>query len=181
MHSFTAAKDSEHARFVTAFDYASDQLVHRLQLQSFLFLYHNKDFTTACKTVHRFVDSIIARALAGREENDSKATADGKEQRQQTFLDGLLSSMTDPQRLRSELLNVLMAGRDTTAGLLSHVFYILARRKHVWVKLVAEVEELNGKAPTYEQLKNMTYLRCILNESESARLHQRARIQNIIH
>ncbi len=124
MHSFTAAKDSEKARFVTAFDYASGQLVRRLQLQSFLFLYHNKDFTTACNTVHNFVDSIIARALADRGENDSKPTEDGQEKRQHTFLDGLLSSMTDPHRLRSELLNVLQAGRDTTASLLSHVFYI---------------------------------------------------------
>lgn len=52
MQSFTAAEDSEQARFVVAFDYASGQLIRRLQLGSFLFLYYNKDFNKACKTVH---------------------------------------------------------------------------------------------------------------------------------
>lgn len=91
---------------------------------------------------------------------------------QYNFLEGLLDSMTNPQRLRSELLNILQAGRDTTSGLLSHVFCMLARRTDVWAKLEAEVEELNGRPPTYEQLRSMTYLRYVLNESKSARLHQ---------
>ena len=63
VHSFTAASDSPQTRFVTAFDYASGQLLRRLQLGSFLILYHDKEFKNACKTVHSFVDSIIAKAI----------------------------------------------------------------------------------------------------------------------
>ncbi|CAD6593500.1 MAG: hypothetical protein ASARMPRED_007579 [Alectoria sarmentosa] len=165
VHSFIAAADSEQARFVAAFDYASGQILRRLQFGSFLFLYFNRDFNKACKTVHNFVDSFISRALADREKNNLKLSEESEGKTQTNFLEGLLKSMTNPQRLRSELLNVLVAGRDTTAGLLSHVFYILARRPDVWAKLEAEVEELNGRAPTYEQLRNMTYLRYVLNET----------------
>lgn len=168
MHSFTAAEDSEQARFVAAFDYATGQSRRRLQFGPFLFLYFNRDFNKACKTVHSFVDSIIAKALADREKGDLKVSDGSKGKSQHNFLEGLVNSMTDPQRLRSELLNILLAGRDTTAALLSHVFYTLARRTDVWAKLEAEVEELNGRAPTYERLKNMTYLRYILNESKPA-------------
>lgn len=165
VHSFTAAEDSEQARFVAAFDYAGGQVLPRLQLGSFLFLYYNRDFTKACKTVHNFVEGIIAGALADRQEGDFKTREEGGEKTQDNFLERLLSSMTDPLRLRSELLNILQAGRDTTAGLLGHVFWILARREDVWARLVAEVEGLNGRVPTYEELRGLTYLRCILNET----------------
>lgn len=173
MHSFTAAEDSEQARFVAAFDYASGQILRRAKLGSLRFLYFNKDFNRACKTVHKFVDSIIAKALTIGEKDDLKVGKKSGGKSHYNFMEGLLNSMTNPQRLRSELLNILLAGRDTTAGLLSHVFYILARRKDVWAKLEAEIRQLNGRAPSYEQLRSMVYLRCILNESESSRHYQR--------
>ena len=77
-----------------------------------------------------------------------------------------MESVTDPQRLRSETLNVMQAGRDTTASLLATVFYLLARHPEVWAKLDAEIGELNGKPPTYEELKKLTYLRYVMNESK---------------
>lgn len=182
MHSFTAAENSSQTRFVAAFDYASGQLLRRLQLGSFLFLYHDKDFKKACKTVHSFIDSIITKAMIDREKSAMKMDEKNEGKRSHhNFLEGLLNSTSNPKRLRSELLNILQAGRDTTAGLLGHVFYILARRKDVWVKLEAEVEQLHGRFPTYEQLKNMTYLRCILNESELSRHYQGAQIKDNFH
>ena len=167
MHSFTAVEDSSQTRFVAAFDYASGQLLRRLQLGFFLFLYHDKDFKKACRTVHGFVDGIIAKAMTDKSAIGKKdeRNEEGKKSHH-NFLEGLLNSTSNPKRLRSELLNILQAGRDTTAGLLGHVFYILARRKDVWAKLEAEVEQLHGRVPTYEELRSMGYLRCILNESE---------------
>ena len=95
MHSFTAAEDSEQARFVAAFDYASGELVRRLQLGPFLFLYFNKDFEKACKTAHDFVDGIIARAMADREKRDFNASEAGEGKSHHNFLQGLLNSVTD--------------------------------------------------------------------------------------
>ncbi|KAH8816184.1 cytochrome P450 [Xylogone sp. PMI_703] len=64
----------------------------------------------------------------------------------------------------SELLNILLAGRDTTAGLLSNTFHVLARRPDIWNKLKAEVDELHGRKPDYDTLRNMKYLKHLLNE-----------------
>jgi len=63
------------------------------------------------------------------------------------------------------LLNLLLAGRDTTAGLLSNTFFVLARRPDVWAKLRSEIGQLNGERPDYETLRNMKYLKFVLNES----------------
>ncbi|PLB45034.1 n-alkane-inducible cytochrome P450 [Aspergillus steynii IBT 23096] len=156
VRAFEAAEDSDEARFGAAFDYASAETVRRLHYGPYLFLYFNRDFTKACKTVHKFVDKVIAKAVARR--------AQGKPN-QYIFLDSLMESVSDPQRLRSETLNVMQAGRDTTASLLGHVFYLLARHPDVWTKLEAEIGELNGKPPSYEELKKLTYLRYVMNET----------------
>ncbi|KAF4611350.1 hypothetical protein G7Y89_g15663 [Cudoniella acicularis] len=62
------------------------------------------------------------------------------------------------------MLNLLLARRDTTAGLLSNAFHTLVRHLKVWQKLSEEVEILEGRTPTYEDLKNMKYLKYVLNE-----------------
>jgi hypothetical protein len=53
---------------------------------------------------------------------------------------------------------------DTTASLLSNTFHVLARRPDIWAKLKAEVSTLHGVKPDYETLRNMKYLKYILNE-----------------
>ena len=63
------------------------------------------------------------------------------------------------------MLNVLLAGRDTTASLLGNIWFTLARRPDIWAKLRKEVQDtLHGQRPTFEQLKEMKYLRAIINE-----------------
>lgn len=81
------------------------------------------------------------------------------------FIDELVRQTTDRVRIRSELLNILLAGRDTTASLLTNVWWLLSTRPDIWQKLQAEVAELNGALPTFEQLKEMKYLKALLNES----------------
>ena len=60
---------------------------------------------------------------------------------------------------------------DTTASLLGNVWFVLAKRPDVWVKLRQEVDALNGEQPTYEQIKNMKYLKYVLNESNVSQIH----------
>ncbi|CEJ61686.1 hypothetical protein PMG11_10210 [Penicillium brasilianum] len=47
----------------------------------------------------------------------------------------LAKETQDPDELRSQLLNILLAGRDTTAGLLGWTFHLLSRQVHVYEKL----------------------------------------------
>jgi len=81
------------------------------------------------------------------------------------FLHELCSKTTDKVNVRAELLNILLAGRDSTASLLSNVWFELSKRPAIWNRLRTEVDALNGKLPNFEMLKGMKYLRAILNES----------------
>ncbi len=62
---------------------------------------------------------------------------------------------------------VLIAGRDTTAATLSWTIYELANYPDIFQKLRNEVLAIVGtsKTPTYEDLKNMSYLTHTLNET----------------
>lgn len=64
------------------------------------------------------------------------------------------------------LLNFFIAGRDTTAILLTWTFYMLMQNPEVQAKLVAEIDsELKGEVPTWEKLKELKYLRKVLDET----------------
>jgi cytochrome P450 len=68
----------------------------------------------------------------------------------------------DPERIQNEAMNVLLAGRDTTASALSALWFELARRPDVWTKLQREVDSLDGRLPSSADVKTMTYLKnCI--------------------
>lgn len=76
--------------------------------------------------------------------------------------------------MRSEILNILLAGRDTTASLLTNLFFVLARRPDIVAKLRHEITATLGSSdpstlPTPSQLKDLPYLRACINES--LRLH----------
>lgn len=161
---------SEQQLFGQAFDYAQSELQSRSRLGPFLWLYRNKEFDRACSRVHRFVDKFVVRALEFRREHiaggkmmEVKKKNGGK----YIFANELALSTEDPFQIRAELLNILLAGRDTTAGLLSNTFHVLARRPDVWANLKAEIDEMNGKRPNYESLRNLKYLRYVLNECKS--------------
>lgn len=118
--------------------------------------------------VHGFVDYYVHKGLAKRSELLSGKPSTGKSDRY-IFLDELVRQTTDPIRIRSELLNILLAGRDTTASLLTNVWFVISKRPDIWNKLQAEIASLDGVQPTFEQLKELKYLKALLNES--LRLH----------
>ena len=157
---------SEQQLFGQAFDFAQTELTYRQRLGPFLWLYRNKEFETACKRVHRFVDKFVSRALEYRRAKlaGEEYYREDKDDRKYIFANELALATDDPMQIRAELLNILLAGRDTTAGLLSNTFWVLARRPDVWAKLKSEINQLDGARPDYETLRNMKYLRFVLNE-----------------
>jgi cytochrome P450 len=159
---------SEQQLFGLAFDYAQTELTQRTRLGPFLWFYRNKEFDIACKRVHNFVDKFVARALEYRRAyRAGEKSSNEKEKGKYIFANELALATDDPMQIRAELLNILLAGRDTTAGLLSNTFFVLARRPDIWAKLRNEVDQLEGKRPDYETLRNMKYLKFVLNECKS--------------
>lgn len=116
------------------------------------------------KFVHDFVDYYVEKGCAKRDqlraEKQSEKTSD-----RYIFIDELVNQTDDRTRIRSECLNILLAGRDTTASLLTNVWWILSRRPDLWTKLQTEVASLDGTHPTFEQLKDLKFLRAFLNET----------------
>ncbi|KAL8972419.1 MAG: hypothetical protein Q9197_002787 [Variospora fuerteventurae] len=121
-------------------------------------------FKRDVKYVHDFTDRYVKLGLDWLKKQDAEKSSSRAGERY-VFLHELVKATQDPLRIRSELLNVLLAGRDTTAALLSNLWFVLAKRPDIWARLQDEVGELNGEIPTFEQIKNMKYLRYILNEA----------------
>lgn len=97
--------------FASAFNTAQDFVAKRMRLQDLYWLVGGKSFTAACEEVHRFADQIIDRNLS-REDK-------GRDSAKYVFLDFLEKNTSNRTELRSQIINILVAGRDTTACLLS--------------------------------------------------------------
>ncbi|KAJ9645879.1 hypothetical protein H2199_002922 [Coniosporium tulheliwenetii] len=148
--------------FANAFNHAQHDVMMNIRLQALRHFKRDPKAREAIKFCHDFVDQFVDQAVKYRETHDLEKAAP---EEKYLFLHELARQTTDRRRLRDELLNVLLAGRDTTASLLSNMFWQLAKRPDVWEKLQAEVAELDGQPPSYTQLRNMKYLKYCLNES----------------
>lgn len=84
-----------------------------------------------------------------------------------TFLHSLANFTRDPKVIRDQVVAVLLAGRDTTAATLSWFMYEISRYPEIVKKLREEILVTVGptRAPTYDDLKNMTYLKHAINET----------------
>ena len=98
--------------FAESFRVAQDFLAKRGRLGAFYWTIGGKKFRHACATVHEFIDTTIQDALA---EHNSNSVSTLRSRPNYGFLGTLLQETQDPKALRDQLLNLLLAGRDTTA------------------------------------------------------------------
>ncbi|RSN05696.1 cytochrome P450 [Nonomuraea sp. WAC 01424] len=116
-------------------------------------------FRRSRRELHRIVDLLVAERLAN-------PTGGGD------LLSLLIESTglrEDPgparQRLREELITVLLAGHETTASTLSWAFHLLDRHPEVRERVHAEaVSVLGDRPPVYEDLRRLTYTAAVLEE-----------------
>ena len=97
-----------------AFDHAQHQLARRGRVGDLYWLLDGIEFRRSCKMVHDFVDNIVHHAL----EETKGQQVQNRPERDVVFRE-LIAQTRDPVVLRDQLINVLLAGRDTTACLLS--------------------------------------------------------------
>ncbi|RDW62146.1 hypothetical protein BP6252_11579 [Coleophoma cylindrospora] len=163
--------DGNHAageRFSQAFTYAQQKMSLQFRVGKLATLLPDKRYTEAVEFVHKYIEKYVRTALEKAKQyqgsEKEKVQEDGKASRY-IFLNELAKTGYSAKKIQDEILNILLAGRDTTANLLSQIFYILARRPDVFKKLRDEVMQLDGKRPSFEQMKNMKYLKGCLNET----------------
>ena len=147
--------------FAKSFDAAQKGLAVRFRLAPLHFLYNPPHFRQACGVVHRFVDNYI------RDHSRQKKTKNPA--RPSSFVDQLEKETSDQVALRDQLLNILLAGRDTTACCLSWTVRLVAQHPRVMERLRAEVTSVMGTepdaTPTRDQLRKMNFLSHVIKES----------------
>ncbi|KAF6814025.1 N-alkane-inducible cytochrome P450 [Colletotrichum sojae] len=160
------ASDSAHT-FHHALDYAQQGTILRLRLGNLMFAHRDAKFRESCRIVHAYADKFVKQALEFRQREKLYPTEKKDEYTRQkyVFLNELAKDTENPIMLRDQIVNMLLAARDTTAGLLAFTFFMLARKPEVWKKLRADVLEHYTEPLTYEAVQEMTYLRYVLQET----------------
>ncbi|OLS36834.1 cytochrome P450 [Bacillus sp. MRMR6] len=150
--------------FITSMSRALNEAMNqsnRLGIHDKLMIKSKRQFNEDIHTMVSLVDRII----------DERKNSDVHDE------DDLLSRMLnseDPQtgeklsdeNIRYQIITFLIAGHETTSGLLSFALYFLMKNPEKLSQAYKEVDQvLTGSIPTYQQVRDLKYIRMILNES----------------
>ena len=98
-------------KFAKNFDNAQRYVMQRFRLLDLYWLIDGPSFWRSCTSVHQFIEGMIEARVR---DNLDRGEKDG-----QCVLDSIVEGLRTRESLRGQLLNVLLASRDTTACLLS--------------------------------------------------------------
>ncbi|TGZ83045.1 cytochrome P450 [Ascodesmis nigricans] len=161
--TFSPADDNKGKKqmgFSEAFNGALESIQYRMRLGPLVWFVPPIIYQKQCNVVHTFTDEYVN--LAYHRLNNKESTG------RFVLGDALAAEIQDPIELRTQLLNILLAGRDTTASLLTFTFLLLARHTRVWNRLRLEIIAKFGTSTediTFTRLKNLRYLQWVLNEA----------------
>lgn len=159
--------------FTAAFEAAVGGIAQKAAFGGLKWLCRPAGFDQAVKDCHIFIDYYVKLALeqhrskANHEKDPEKADLGD---RKYIFLEELATQTQDPLEIRSQLITMLLAGRDTTASLLGFLFASLARRPDLYARLRAAIladfgTYNSGKEISFTSLKACTYLQHALAET----------------
>ncbi|KAK4209999.1 oxidoreductase-like protein [Rhypophila decipiens] len=142
-------------------------------LWKYRWLLPTRKFKEHCAAVHKYAEWFVQlRLQRGDSYLDGIQSETGAVSRPRyILLDELAKVTQDPVELRSQTLNVLTAGRDTTAALVAWIFYLLARHPGVFSKLREQVLAVFGpyRVPSnieYKELRDeIPYMSSVINET----------------
>ncbi|PPQ85711.1 hypothetical protein CVT25_002479 [Psilocybe cyanescens] len=126
----------------------------------------NRDkITPLRRIIDDFTEPLLRKAL-DTHANDMNSEASLKHKDEVTLLEHLVKHTRDTKFLKDELVNLLVAGRDTTMCLLTYAIYMLAEHPGIEKRLREEIFAKVGptEAPKYEQMREMRYVKAFLNE-----------------
>lgn len=160
VHSLKGESGSTNRTFQENFNRAQEGLAKRFRIAPWQSLYNPTKFRNACADVHQFVDDYISEWDVRRKTGIQGSSSYG-------FIDELARASSGAQAVRDQLLNILLAGRDTTACSLSWTFRLLVRHPRAMSRLREEIISVIGEEhyPTREQIRRMPYLATVVKES----------------
>ncbi|KAI5950173.1 hypothetical protein KGF54_005321 [Candida jiufengensis] len=150
------------SQFTWAFDTLAPKLMMRALLGHFMFLYNPTNMQKCIDIQHEFVDYYVQKALKMSSEELDKKSEGGT-----LFLYELAKHTKDPIVLRDNILSIILAGRNTTSGLMTFLFMELSRNPDIFNKLKEIIRSTfpDLQSITYESTQNCDYLRWCINET----------------
>lgn len=157
-----ASSHAKEKQFVDDYLTCSTEIVRKMQLGPLQMFSFNFSAMRARSRVFQYIDDFISASLdKGQDEEEATDSSCN-------VLQGLEVVTPDRKQLRDQILHILVASRDTTACLLSNLFFVLSRKPHIYEKLRHEVLSVAGTEPaTSNQLNNMEYLKWCVQECKS--------------
>jgi cytochrome P450/NADPH-cytochrome P450 reductase len=116
--------------------------------------------------MNKMVDEIIAERRKSADAIDDKKDMLAA---MMTGVDRTTGEQLDDVNIRYQINTFLIAGHETTSGLLSYVIYALLKHPDILKKVYDEVDRVLGPnveaRPTYQQVTQLTYVTQILKET----------------
>jgi cytochrome P450 len=120
----------------------------------------NRRFHRWLRVLDAIVYRIIEEHRAGRGDSDDLLSMLLKARDEDSG-----EGMSDRQ-LRDEVMTIFLAGHETTANALTWTWYLLSQHRDVETQLQGELDRvLDGRMPSYADLRNLPYARMVLDES----------------
>ena len=153
---------TKRAEFSDHFDHGTFVCAMRLRLADLCWLYTPAAFRESCRVVKKFAGHFVQQALVCQ-----KTQGPDRAFEHYPFILDLYDSVQDSELVRDQLVNVLLAGRDTTACSMSWAFFLLVRHPDILQRLKTEIFEVTqGNIQiTKQHIRQMPYLKAVWDET----------------
>jgi cytochrome P450 / NADPH-cytochrome P450 reductase len=139
--------------------------MQRLPVQNKLMVHKHRQLQSDIDFMNGMVDQIIQE----RKKNGNQGTKNDLLQYMLNGIDKQTGEGLDDTNIRYQIITFLIAGHETTSGLLSFALYYLLHHPEALAKAYAEVDRVLGPdpsvAPTFAQVNRLKYVGQILKES----------------
>ena len=141
-------------------------MIRGLPLENLWMQKRRRDLAADVIFMNKMVDEIVAERRS-----NAAATEDKKDMlaAMMTGVDRATGEQLDDVNIRYQINTFLIAGHETTSGLLSCTLYALLKRPEVLKKAYEEVDRVLGPdvniKPTYQQVTQLTYITQVLKEA----------------
>jgi cytochrome P450 / NADPH-cytochrome P450 reductase len=141
-------------------------MIRGLPMENLWMQKRRRDLAADVAFMNKMVDEIVA------ERRKNTAAADDKKDMLAAMMTGVDRStgeQLDDVNIRYQINTFLIAGHETTSGLLSYTLYALLKHPDILKKAYEEVDRVLGPdvnaKPTYQQVTQLTYITQILKEA----------------
>ena len=141
-------------------------MIRGLPLENLWMQKRRRDLAADVAFMNKMVDEIVAERRTNAE-----AASDKKDMlaAMMTGVDRSTGEQLDDVNIRYQINTFLIAGHETTSGLLSCTLYALLKHPDVLKKAYEEVDRVLGPdinaRPTYQQVTQLTYITQVLKEA----------------